>query len=151
MKKSGIFFYVVLFALLFAGITACTPANDDPEDPPTPAVNGFTWRENSTTAPLKTAGSSEVRTQYKSIFAFTGATPTSGTLFEFNLTGVTPGTYPVNASNAFYFDGNPATPVSGEVMITSNAAGKATGTFKATWSGGGITAVYGTFTNIPVN
>lgn len=150
MKKSPILLSVVMFALIFFGMTACTTANDDPADPTPPAANGFTWRENSTAAPLKTAVSSEVRTQYKSIFAFAGTTPTSGTLFEFNLTGVTPATYAINASNAFYFNGNTATPASGEVVITSNANGKASGTFKATWSSGTVTAVYGTFTEIPV-
>jgi len=91
-----------------------------------------------------------VRTQYKSIFAFTGATATSGTVFEFNLSGLSPATYPVNATNAFYFNGNTATPATGEVVITANANGKASGTFKATWTTGTVTSVYGTFTDIPV-
>lgn len=150
MRKIQILLSALMIVFLSAAFTSCTPA-DDPDDPTTPAATGFTWRENSTTAPLKTAGSSELRTQYKSIFAFTGTTPTSGTLFEFNLSAVTPGTYPVNSANAFYFNGNPATPASGEVVITANSNGKATGTFTATWATGSITSVYGTFRDIPVN
>jgi len=56
----------------------------------------------------------------------------------------------VNATNAFYFNGNTATPATGEVVITANANGKASGTFKATWTSGTVTSVYGTFTDIPV-
>ena len=138
---------LLFFALIF---NSCSLSSDDPPIP-APSATGFTWRENDPNGPLKTAGSSELRTQYKSIFAFSGATVSSGTLFEFNLTGVSPATYPVNASNAFYFNGNTATPASGEVVITSNANGKASGTFKATWSSGAITSVYGTFTDIHVN
>ena len=147
MKKLHyVFFSLFLVTLLMTGCER----DSEPESTTPPASAGFTWRENSTTAPLKTAGSSEVRTQYKSIFAFTGATATSGTVFEFNLSGLAPATYPVNATNAFYFNGNTATPATGEVVITANANGKASGTFKATWTGGTVTSVYGTFTDIPV-
>ena len=147
----NLFFYFRTFMVLAVLFISCDRNEDDGTKTATSSTAGFTWRENSTTAPVKTAGSSEVRTQYKSIFAFTGTTATSGTLFEFNLTGVSPATYTVGSSNAFYFSGNTATPASGEVVITSNANGKASGTFKATWSSGTITSVYGTFTDIPVN
>lgn len=146
----NLFVFLLTFLFLSASLLSCDRNDEEETNTPPQATAGFTWRENSTTAPLKTAGSSEVRTQYKSIFAFTGTTATSGTLFEFNLTGVTPATYAINASNAFYFDGNTATPASGEIVITSNANGKASGTFKATWSSGTVTSVYGTFTDIPV-
>ena len=141
---------IALIATMMFFFTACRSDDNTNNSTATSTTAGFTWRENSTTAPVKTAGSSEVRTQYKSIFAFTGTTATSGTLFEFNLTGVSPATYTIGGSNAFYFSGNTATPASGEVVITSNANGKASGTFKATWSNGTITSVYGTFTDIPV-
>lgn len=146
----NLFFYFRTLMVLAVLFISCDRNEDDGTNTATSSTAGFTWRENSTTAPVKTAGSSEVRTQYKSIFAFTGTTATSGTLFEFNLTGVSPATYTIGGSNAFYFSGNTATPASGEVVITSNANGKASGTFKATWSNGTITSVYGTFTDIPV-
>lgn len=147
----NLFFYFRTLMVLSVLFISCDRNEDDGTNTATSSTAGFTWRENSTTVPVKTAGSSEVRTQYKSIFAFTGTTATSGTLFEFNLTGVSPATYTIGGSNAFYFSGNTATPASGEVVITSNANGKASGTFKATWSSGTITSVYGTFTDIPVN
>lgn len=150
MKTIKNYVAALLLMVLVGGLISCNRTEEEPATPSPTASQGFTWRENATDAPLKTAGSSEVRTQYKSIFAFTGTTATSGTLFEFNLTAVTPGTYPINASNAFYFSGNTATPASGEVVITSNSGGKASGTFKATWTAGAISAVYGTFTDIPV-
>ena len=147
MKKLHyVFFSLFLVTLLMTGCER----DSEPESTTLPSSAGFTWRENSTTAPLKTAGSSEVRTQYKSIFAFTGATATSGTVFEFNLSGLSPATYPVNTTNAFYFNGNTATPATGEVVITANANGKASGTFNATWTSGNVTSVHGTFTDIPV-
>lgn len=141
-----------LITLLICSISlmSCDRNEEDNGSTTPPTASGFTWRENSTSAPLKTAGSSEVRTQYNSIFAFTGTTATSGTLFEFNLTALTPGTYQVNSSNLFYFNGNTATPATGKVVITTNANGKASGTFEATWSTGSVTAVYGSFTDIPV-
>lgn len=147
----NLFIYLRTLLVLSVLLISCDRNEDSGTDSTPQATAGFTWRENSTSAPMKTAGSSEVRTQYKSIFAFTGTTATSGTLFEINLTAVSPATYTIGSSNAFYFSGNTATPASGEVVITSNANGKASGTFKATWSSGTITSVYGTFEDIPVN
>lgn len=139
------------FLMLFVAISilSCSRNGED-QAPAIPATAGFKWKENTQTATEKTAGSAEVRTQYKSIFAFQGATATSGTLFEINLTSVAPGTYTLGGSNAFYFNAATGTPTSGNLVITSNANGKASGTFEAHYSSGSITAVYGTFTDIPV-
>lgn len=141
---------VLLITLFSLSIIACSNDNDNNNNNPT-ATAGFKWRENSTTATENTAGSSEVRTQYKSIFAFQGATSSTGTLFEMNLTGVAPGTYNLGTNNSFYFNAATGNPTSGNVVITSNANGKASGTFEAHYASGSISAVYGTFTNIPVN
>ena len=70
MKKNvlpGFYLPVLLFFLLF--LSSCSSSSDEP-DPPAPSVAGFTWRENDPNGAVKTAGSSELRTQYKSIFAF---------------------------------------------------------------------------------
>ena len=145
-----IFMKTLTLLSLMLIIVSCSRKDDDPT-PPTPTSSaGFTWRENDPNGAVKTAGSSEVRTQYKSIFAFSGATATSGTVFEINLTDITPGTYKIGSSNAFYFNGNTTNPSSGEIVITANANGKASGTFKAIWNSGSITSVYGTFTDIDV-
>ena len=140
---------VLLITLFSLSIIACSNDNDNNNNPT--ATDGFKWRENSATATEKTAGSAEVRTQYKSIFAFAGATSSTGTVFEINLTGVTPGTYNLGTNNAFYFNGATGNPTSGKVVITANANGKASGSFEAFYASGTITSVYGTFTNIPVN
>ncbi|MFV0605037.1 MAG: hypothetical protein ACK5NK_04265 [Niabella sp.] len=141
--KTALLATVVLFS-------ACSK-DDEPGNPT--ATAGFKWRENSTTATEKTAGYSELRTQYKSIFSFEGTAATPGTtLFEINLTGVTPATYDLATSgNSFYFkDMATGSPVTGKVVITANSGGKASGTFEAFTGGSGITKVYGTFTDIPV-
>lgn len=150
MKTKFFFRLLPLLATILFLTTACRSSSDDPQTPQ-PQNSGFFWHENSPGADMKTAGSSEVRTQYNSIFAFNGATATSGTVFEINLTAVTPGTYTIGGGNSFYFNGNTATPSGGQVIITSNAGGKASGSFTATWTSGTITSVYGTFTDIPVN
>lgn len=149
--KSFLLLVLVIFSVLTSLVSCNRNESDDQPSNPQPAAAGFTWRENSATGILKTAGSSEVRTQYNSIFAFQGSSATSGTLFEINLTAVTPGTYAIGSSNAFYFSGGTGNPTSGNVVISSNANGKASGTFEAYYGSGNITAVYGTFTDIPVN
>ncbi len=148
MKK---IFSTLLVCLVNISIfSSCNP-DDNPTPQPNNPTPGFKWHENSPTATEKTAGSSEVRTQFKSIFAFQGSNSSSGTLFEMNLTAVSPGTYTIGSANAFYFSGNTATPTSGKVVITANAGGKASGTFEAAWASGTITSVTGSFTDIPVN
>ncbi len=79
------------------------------------------------------------------------ATP-SGTVFEINLTGSTPGTYTLGSGNALYYNfsatENLTNPTSGSVVITSFANNKASGTFTATGTGVGVTTISGTFANI---
>lgn len=134
---------------LFVFFLSCD-RNDDNQTS-LPATAGFKWRENSTSATEKTAGSAELRTAYKSIFAFQGSTATSGTIFEINLTGVTPGTYNLGGGNAIAFTGASVAPSSGKVIITANANGKASGTLEVFYPSGSVTSVYATFTDIPVN
>lgn len=143
---------ILILTVLFIAIS-CN-RNDDNNTPLNPTTTGFTWKENTTSATAKTAGSAELRTTYKSIFAFAGTTATSGTIFEINLTGVAPATYDLaTLGNAFYFKDFPSGgTITGKVIITSNSGGKASGTFEAfTTASGAITKVYGTFTDIPVN
>ncbi len=145
---------IAALAIIMLFFTSCNRDDNSGTNNPTTSTGGFTWRENdpnSTT--IKTAGSSEVRTQYKSIFAFSGTT--SGTLFEINLTSVSVGTYDLAASgNSFYYSGfgtSGAGATSGEVVITKNDGKTASGTFKAFRTGTDpVTRVYGTFTDIPV-
>ena len=72
---------IAALAIIMLFFTSCNRDDNSGTNNPTTSTGGFTWRENdpnSTT--IKTAGSSEVRTQYKSIFAV--SVTTSGTLFE---------------------------------------------------------------------
>lgn len=140
-----------VFAIVSIFFTSCSrDDNNNGNNNNPPATSGFKWRENDPNGTDKIAASSELRATYKSIFAFDAS---GTTLFEINLTGAAPGTYDLSASgNSFYFkDMATGSAIWGEVVITTNAGGKASGTFKALTGGSGITRVYGTFTDIPVN
>lgn len=151
--KTYIKFLTVTYIVLFASmnIISCERSNSDSDEETPPAATGFFWRENDMNATQKTAGSSELRTQYKSIFAFTGNSSTSGTVFEINLTGTAAATYDLSTTgNALYFNGF-GTATAGKVIIIKNDGSKASGTFEATGTGGTVSKVYGTFTDITVN
>ncbi|UOE39766.1 hypothetical protein MTP09_07475 [Chryseobacterium suipulveris] len=148
-----IFKSIAVLAVCAVLFISCNRSEDPAPNNPLPAAAGFTWRENDPNGAVKTAGSSEVRTQYKSIFAFAGPTATSGTIFEINLTGTVPATYDLATSgNALYYGGfGPGGTITGKVIITKNDGSKASGTLEAfTTASGNITKVYGTFTDIPV-
>jgi hypothetical protein len=74
-------------------------------------------------------------------------------VFEINLSGTTPATYPLNSTNVItyvkvtpYFVAN-----SGSVIITANAGGKISGTFQGAGpTVSGISLVSGTFTDVTV-
>lgn len=142
-------------ALLLVCIFATSCSRDDSDisnnNNTPPAASGFTWKENSQSAADKVAATSEVRTIYKSIFAFANADGT-GTLFEINLTDVVPGTYDFAVvGNSFYMQTMAPGTITGKIIITANNGSKASGTFEAFSTGTtGVTKVYGTFTNIVV-
>lgn len=140
-----------VFAIIAVIFTSCRKDDDNGNNNNPTATGSFKWRENDPNGADKTAAASELRAAYNTIMAFSNADGT-GTLFEINLTGSAPGTYDLAASgNSFYFkDMATGSAVTGEVVITSNSGGKASGTFKALTGGSGITRVYGTFTDIPV-
>lgn len=145
-------FLTITLALLLAStyFISCDRSEREDAEPAPPSAPGFFWRENDMNAAQKSAGSSELRTQFKSIFAFTGATTSSGTVFEINLSGTAVGTYDIGIpGNALYFNGFGSTS-SGKVIITKNDGSKASGTFEASGTGGTASKVYGTFTDIPV-
>lgn len=142
---------ITLLATVLLLCSSCRSSDDDSQNNQIPSASpGFTWRENDPNATAKSAGSSEVRVTYKSIFAFAGTDATSGTLFEINLTGVAAATYDLaTTGNSFYFSGF-GSATSGKVIITKNDGSKASGTFEAFTTTGTITKVYGTFTDIAV-
>ncbi|MBP9793970.1 MAG: hypothetical protein KBC56_08230 [Flavobacterium sp.] len=152
MKKLSSLFLIALLT-----ITGVSCSNDDEVAripiPVTPVVrDGFRWTD-STSSTTQTVDNPYASNTFSSIFATnTGG----GTIFEINLTSIAAGTYDIMASgNAFYYRNStmPAafTPTSGSVVITANANNKLTGTFTATGTGGGVTSVSGSFTNIVIN
>lgn len=113
---------IILILLTFLTITiSCNREESGTTNNPS-ATAGFSWRENDPNGTVKSAASAELRTQYKSIFAFDSG---NTTLFEINLTGTVPGTYDLFATgNAFYFKNmSTAGAITGKVIITSNSGG----------------------------
>ncbi len=150
--------FLTLSMIALVAITSISCSKDD-ESAATPATQnpvtstGFSWRENdpaSTT--IQTAATASFSTQYKTLIAKNAA---GNTIFEINLTGTAPATYLFGSGtgNALAFTiPNPMfDATSGECIVTANAAGKISGTFKAFIAGTGITRLYGTFSDIPVN
>lgn len=142
-------FLVLALILITVTFSSCSKDDNDSSSTPTPATNGFKWTENGGTT-VKTAASATFSTQYKTLIAKDAS---NATVFEINLDGTTPATYTVGATNAITYAGvNPFFVVStGNVIITTNASDKVSGTFQGTGTAaGGITSVTGTFTNITV-
>ena len=144
--------FLSLAMIVIMAITSISCSNDDNSSssnpPPTTAGNGFTWTINGATASKNTTVANyNLQGTAMNLFA----TPT-GTVFEINLTGSTPGTYNLGGGNALYYNfsatENLTNPTSGSVTITSFANNKASGTFTAAGTGVGVTSISGTFTNI---
>ena len=142
-------FFFVLFLSL---ITSCS--NDDEPTPiptpiPTPVVaNGFVWKINGDTASKNTlVANYNLQGTAMNLFA----TP-SGTVFEINLTGSTPGTYTLGGGNALYYNFSPTenltNPTTGSITITSFTNNKVSGNFTVSESGTEISSISITFKNI---
>ena len=148
MKK-----FATLLLVTLVTLTSISCSNDDPPapvipPPPPAAANGFVWKINGATTTKNTL-TANYNLQGTAMNLF--ATP-SGTVFEINLTGSTPGTYNIGSGNAIYYNfsttENLVNPTSGSVTITSFANNKVSGTFTASGTGVGVTSISGTFTNI---
>lgn len=149
------FLTLSMIALIAITSISCSK-NDDPIAPVIPiipvAADGFRWTENGT-ATVLTVDNPYANASFNSIFAVRSGT----TIYEINLTALTPGTYALGGASAnslFYNNTGAATsfsPTSGSVIITGNASNKLTGTFTATGTGAGVTSVSGSFTNIVIN
>ena len=151
MKKLLSIIIITFFAV---ATTSCNNDNDD-ASPATPAPttgDGFRWTDSSSSTE-QTVNNPYASDTYNSIFATnTGG----GTVFEINLTSIDVGTYSLTVSgNALFYQSSTMpssfSPTSGSVIITTNANNKLSGTFTATGTGGGVTAVSGSFTNIAIN
>jgi hypothetical protein len=136
---------IAMAAIIFFG---CSKNNDPGKEDAPGTTNGFTWKENGGST-VQTAATATFSTQYKTLIAST----TTGTAVEINLSGTTPATYTLNASNVItYAKVTPFfIPTTGNVIITANAGGKISGTFQGSGTTvSGISSISGTFTNITV-
>jgi len=138
------FLSVMAFVMLI--FTSCSSDDGNTTGGGT-TTNGFSWKENG--GALKTATVATFSTQYKTFMVKDAA---NALVFEINLDGTSAATYSIGNSNAFAYTAvNPYyVATGGNVVITSNSAGKVSGTFTTTGTGGGVTAIEGTFTNVEV-
>lgn len=146
----NLFFYLktlMVFSVLFI---SCDRNSDEETTAPPAATAGFTWKEDSQTAPEQKASSAYF--QGKSIFALNAS---NATVFEINLMKSSAvGTYTFDGDyikgTALVYVTKNFSATGGTITITEKTDSKVSGKFEATGTGNGITKVYGTFTDIPV-
>lgn len=141
---------IALIATMMFFFTACRSDDNTNNSNATSTTAGFTWREDSQTAPEQKASSAYF--QGKSIFALNAS---NATVFEINLmkssavgTHTFDGDYIKGTALVYVTKNFNAT--GGTITITEKTGSKVSGKFEATGTGNGITKVYGTFTDIPV-
>ncbi|MBL7788869.1 MAG: hypothetical protein JNL75_03440 [Chitinophagales bacterium] len=153
MKKSTFYSTLSIVSLLFVLAMSCSKTNTSTTSPtPTATTKKFTWKENSDTT-VHIADTAYLTSQYNTIIAQQKSGTTYKTIFEINLSASTAGTYALNSANVITYIVNNSyfIPTSGSVVITSNAGGKASGTFQGTGTtAGGVSSVTGSFTDILV-
>ena len=141
--------------IAFLALTSISCSNDDDAAQALipVATDGFRWTDSSG-ATIQTVDNPYVNGSFNSIFAVRSG----ATIYEINLTSTAVGTYALGGAslNSLYYNSTGIlvtsfSPTSGNVEITANAANKLTGTFTATGTGGGVTTVSGSFTNIVIN
>lgn len=143
----------VVIVLFSFALFSCS-RDDNNKKSAQPASQGFKWRENDPAAAEQTAASAKF--QASSLFALDA---NGNTLFEINLmTGSSAGTYTIDGDYihgvALVYTTANFNATSGTIKITEKTAAKISGTFEAhgtgTGTGAGLTKIYGTFTDIPV-
>ena len=146
----NLFFYFRTLMVLAVLFISCDRAEDDGTNTATSSTAGFTWKEDSQTAPEQKALSAYF--QGSSIFALNAS---NATVFEINLmkssavgTHTFDGDYIKGTALVYVTKNFNAT--GGTITITEKTGSKVSGKFEATGTGNGITKVYGTFTGIPV-
>ena len=134
-------------------ITIFTSCKKTSTSDPTPAVvtaDGFTYSENRSTT-IKQGFQPSLLSQSHSLFVYNSVASSATILFEFSLTTLAVGIYNLGPNYSIDYPSNPSyNPNAGSFIITSNANGKISGTFTSSGSAGSISAVKGTFNNIPI-
>ena len=146
--KTRLFAITLALSTLIFSSCSSDDRNEAVTPTPTPATNGFKWKENNGTE--ITADAAYFESAYNTIKASTGTSGSAGYQFvEINLTAATAGTYTVGSGNAVgTLAGYGAS--AGSIVISSNASGKMSGTVTSTGSGSGVTSLDATFTDIEV-
>ncbi|OFY84929.1 MAG: hypothetical protein A3F72_18275 [Bacteroidetes bacterium RIFCSPLOWO2_12_FULL_35_15] len=139
---------VLVIAACFLLMPACKKKSSDtpaPTPTPTPTSNpSFVWSENG--GANKTTTSVTFSNTYNALTA----SGTSGTI-QFFISTDTPGTYSLSSSsNVFMYGNGNYSASSGNIIVSSNANGKISGTFSTASTSGSITSVNGSFTDVPV-
>ena len=144
----NLFFYFRTLMVLAVLFISCDRNEDDGTNTAPSSTAGFTWKEDSQTAPEQKASSAYF--QGSSIFALNAS---NATVFEINMmkssaVGTFDGDYIKGTALVYVTKNFNAT--GGTINITEKTDSKVSGKFEATGTGNGITKVYGTFTGIPV-
>ena len=146
----NLFFYFRTLMVLAVLFISCDRNEDDGTNTATSTTAGFTWKEDSQTAPEQKASSAYF--QGSSIFALNAS---NATVFEINLmkssavgTHTFDGDCIIGTALVYVTENFNAT---GRTITTTEKTGsKVSGKFEATGTRNRITKAYGTLTRIPV-
>lgn len=120
------------------------PDTDDPGANP----GQFSWKPGQGAS--VTADSAYYYPQFTTIYAFKNG---SANMIEVNLSALSAGSYTLSSSSGnaltFVTNGTSHNAVSGSLNISAAGNNKLSGSFSASLSGGTITAITGSFTDIP--
>jgi PBP1b-binding outer membrane lipoprotein LpoB len=152
MRKQFLQIQAIVFCILIMSSCAKKEDSFEPDtsgNTENPADNkgSFTWTTSS--GQSVTADSAHYYSQFTTIFAFKNGTSNS---IEMNLSALSLGTYSFSSTsgNAFAFvDGSTNYDASsGSLTITASANNRLSGSFNTNLTGGAITSLSGTFTDI---
>lgn len=145
--------FILFAATTLLATSSCSDDDNSNNGGGNNPTSGFTWRENDPNGTINQAASATFTSQFNTLIA---KKADGSTLFEINLSGSSAAVYTLTSSGANMFTYTGENPFfvaeSGTVTITSNANNKISGSYEAFRTGnGGLTRLYGTFTDVPVN
>ncbi len=146
-------FFILFVSTTFITTSSCSDDDSSNNGGGNNNTVGFTWRENDPNGTVNQAASATFTNQFNTLLA---KKADGSTLFEINLSGSSAAAYTLSSSGANMFTYTGENPFfvaeSGIVTISSNTNNKITGTYEAFRTGNsGLTRLYGTFTDVPVN
>ena len=149
IRFTGALKIAVLFAPIFlAGCAKDEPDIPGPGDDPIPEYPPyFAWKIDG--GPTRVADSSYAYVQSHVLFAFKN----TGEGLEVNLSSMSEGTYTISMATGNmlqYDDGSATYDATGEFVINDASSGRLSGYFDCGFTGGPLTAISGTFADVPV-